>query len=139
MSDSPYLLWIEWEPCAESVTLGISDPIEGLPPGPESITIRRDDQYRLVADLGGTTNAEAYAAYHQTLRETVPGTMRADGVDVAARHLTGSARVRLSVGGSSNVIHWTRRGSLGPPRVMRTGSGRTIRIPRPPCGTPTGS
>jgi hypothetical protein len=103
MSDSPYLSRIEWEPCTEAVTLAVSDPIEGLPPGPESITIRRDDQYRLVADLGGMTSAEAYGAYHQTLRETVPGTIRADGVDVAARHLSGSARVHLSVGGSANV------------------------------------
>ena len=114
MTDEPYLRQIEWEGCDQPITLRVSQPIEGLPPGVESITFRRDDQYRLAAEITGTAEAEAYGAYHQTLREQVPGTTRPDRLDVDIQHLTGRAAVRFSVGGrggplefEENRVRWT--------------------------------
>jgi hypothetical protein len=114
VTDEPYLRQIEWECCDEPITLGVSQPIDGLPPGVESITFRRDDQYRLIAEIAGAADAEAYGAYHQMLRDQVPGTSGPDRLDVNIEHLTGRAAVRLSIGGrggplefEENRVRWT--------------------------------
>jgi hypothetical protein len=114
VADEPYLRQIEWDSCDQPITLRVSQPIDGLPPGVESIAFRRDDQYRLVAEIAGTADTEAYGAYHQTLREQVPGTTLPDRLDAEIQHLTGRASVRFSIGGAGgplefkeNRVRWT--------------------------------
>jgi hypothetical protein len=96
--EDPYLRRVEWESYAEPFKMAIPEPIEGLPPGIESITLRRDEQYRLVADLAGKADAEAYGRYYQTLREQAPGTMLTDRLYVVIKHKIGVDHLRLGTG-----------------------------------------
>ena len=110
--EDPYRRRVEWESYAEPFTMAISDPIDGLPPGIESITLRRDEQYRLVAELVGKADAEAYGRYYQTLREEVPGTMLTDvvdGGDYPFRLVTVGHLLRLTLASAENPTRSRRR------------------------------
>jgi hypothetical protein len=99
-SDLPYLRSIEWETCSNPIEFRLSGAIAGLPPGPQSITIHRDEQYRLTAEIIGTADQAGFSSFHQSLREQVPGTIGSDGVDVVVADLSGQTRLQISLGGT---------------------------------------
>ena len=52
-ANTPYLARIEWEPCSSPIEIAAPSLPSWLPPGCRKLTLRRNGDYRLVAELQG--------------------------------------------------------------------------------------
>jgi len=81
---SPFVEEIEWEACQRPVMLADRRFPELLPPQCRSVTIRRNEQYQLVAEIEGkVAEIRALAAHQKAAIESAPpGTILRAGMEV---------------------------------------------------------
>ena len=81
---SPFVEKIEWEACQRPVMLADRRFPELLPPECRSVTIRRNEQYQLVAEIEGkVAEIRALAAHQKAAIESAPpGTVLRAGMEV---------------------------------------------------------
>jgi hypothetical protein len=101
---SPYLARIEWEACQAPVKIERCAFPDSLPPGCRSLTLKRDGQYQLGADLEGKLDdLRVVRTYFEDSLAVPAGTVRCAGVDVDCGDNTEVIQLRVCQEGPYTV------------------------------------
>jgi len=104
---SLFLDRIEWgDPCRDRFQIEGEFDRANLPPGTRTITLFRDEHYRVSAEIGGrVVDVSAYRAYAEEHAQIPKGTVRRAGVDISVSDRISETALQTSEGGRSSLSY----------------------------------